>query len=155
MRRLLSILSLLIIPMVSFAQMSDLEKIYEEYAGKEGCESYIYGKRMISMMQENASNDVKKLLGGIDTIRIISAVGDSGSLQSKVISAIEGDYELISRMDEGGSSSRFYLYDTGDKHSKMSFVMVNSTSDRCVILEIIGKFDVKDISKLSVIGQKR
>ena len=35
MRRLLSILSLLIIPMVSFAQMSDLEKIYEEYAGKE------------------------------------------------------------------------------------------------------------------------
>ena len=155
MRRLLSILSLLIIPMVSFAQMSDLEKIYEEYAGKEGCESYIYGKRMISMMQENASNDVKKLLGGIDKIRIISAVGDSGSLQSKVISAIEGDYELISRMDEGGSSSRFYLYDTGDKHSKMSFVMVNSTSDRCVILEIIGKFDVKDISKLSVIGQKR
>lgn len=141
--------------MVSFAQMSDLEKIYEEYAGKEGCESYIYGKRMISMMQENASNDVKKLLGGIDKIRIISAVGDSGSLQSKVISAIEGDYELISRMDEGGSSSRFYLYDTGDKHSKMSFVMVNSTSDRCVILEIIGKFDVKDISKLSVIGQKR
>ncbi|MBE6240527.1 MAG: DUF4252 domain-containing protein [Bacteroidales bacterium] len=154
MRRLLSILSLLIIPMVSFAQMSDLEEIYEEYAGKEGCESYIYGKRMISMMQENASNDVKKLLGGIDKIRIISAVGDSGSLQSKVISAIEGDYELISRMDEGGSSSRFYLYDTGDKHSKMSFVMVNSTSDRCVILEIIGKFDVKDISKLSVIGQK-
>ena len=141
--------------MVSFAQMSDLEKIYEEYAGKEGCESYIYGKRMISMMQENASNDVKKLLGGIDKIRIISAVGDSGSLQSKVISAIEGDYELISRMDEGGSSSRFYLYDTGDKHSKMSFVMVNSTSDRCVRLEIIGKFDVKDISKLSVIGQKR
>ena len=155
MRKLLNILSLLIIPMVSFAQMSDLDKVYEGYAGKEGYESYIYGKRMISMMQENASNDVRKLLDGIDMIRIISAVGDSGSLQSEVLRAIEGDYELISRMDEGGSSSRFYLYDTGDKHSKMSFVMVNSTSDRCVILEIIGRFDVKDISKLSVIGQKR
>lgn len=155
MRKLLNILSLLIIPMVSFAQMSDLDKVYEGYAGKEGYESYIYGKRMISMMQENASNDVRKLLDGIDMIRIISAVGDSGNLQSEVLSAIEGDYELISRMDEGGSSSRFYLYDTGDKHSKMSFVMVNSTSDSCVILEIIGRFDVKDISKLSVIGQKR
>lgn len=155
MRKLLNILSLLIIPMVSFAQMSDLDKVYEGYAGKEGYESYIYGKRMISMMQENASSDVKKLLGGIDMIRIISAVEDSGSLQSEVLRAIEGDYELISRMDEGGSSSRFYLYDTDDKHSKMSFVMVNSTSDSCVILEIIGRFDVKDISKLSVIGQKR
>ena len=155
MRKLLNILSLLIIPMVSFAQMSDLDKVYEGYAGKEGYESYIYGKRMISMMQENASNDVRKLLGGIDMIRIISAVGDPGSLQSEVLRVIEGDYELISRMDEGGSSSRFYLYDTGDKHSKMSFVMVNSTSDSCVILEIIGRFDVKDISKLSVIGQKR
>jgi hypothetical protein len=155
MKRFVIILSLTFLPLIAFAQSSDLDKIYEEYAGKEGCESYIYGKRMISMMQENASNDVRKLLDGIDMIRIISAVEASDNLQSEVISAIEGDYELISRMDEGGSSSHFYLYDTGDKHSKMSFVMVNSTSDSCVILEIIGRFDVKDISKLSVIGQKR
>ena len=155
MKRFITILLLTFLPLIAFAQSSDLDEVYEGYAGKEGYESYIYGKRMISMMQENASSDVKKLLGGIDMIRIISAVEDSGSLQSEVISAIEGDYELISRMDEGGSSSRFYLYDTGDKHSKMSFVMVNSTSDSCVILEIIGRFDVKDISKLSVIGQKR
>lgn len=155
MKRFVIILSLTFLPLIAFAQSSDLDKIYEEYAGKEGCESYIYGKRMISMMQENASSDVRKLLDGIDMIRIISAVEASDNLQSEVISAIEGDYELISRMDEGGSSSRFYLYDTGDKHSKMSFVMVNSTSDSCVILEIIGRFDVKDISKLSVIGQKR
>lgn len=155
MKRFVIILSLTFLPLIAFAQPSDLDKIYEEYAGKEGCESYIYGKRMISMMQENASSDVRKLLDGIDMIRILSAVEDSGSLQSEVLRAIEGDYELISRMDEGGSSSHFYLYDTGDKHSKMSFVMVNSTSDSCVILEIIGRFDVKDISKLSVIGQKR
>ena len=35
----------------------------------------------------------------------------------------------------------------------MSFVMINMTAGSCVILEIIGKFDVKDISKLSVIGK--
>ncbi len=155
MKRFITILSLTFLPLIALAQSSDLDEVYEGYAGKKGYESYIYGKRMISMMQENASNDVKKLLDGIDMIRIISAVGDSGSLQTDVLSAIEGDYELISRMDEAGASSRFYLYDTGDKHSKMSFVMVNSTSGSCVILEIIGKFDVKDISKLSVIGQKR
>lgn len=149
------ILSLMVLPMTVFAQPSDLDEVYEEYAGKKGYESYIYGKRMISMMQENASSDVKKLLAGIDMIRIISTTGDEGSLRSDVLEAIKDDYELISRMDEGGTTSRFYLFDTGNKQDKMSFVMVSSTSDSCVILEIIGKFDVKDISRLSSIGQKR
>lgn len=141
--------------MTVFAQTSDLDEVYEEYAGKKGYESYVYGKRMISMMQENASKEVKKLLDGIDMIRIISGTGDEGALRSDAIEALGSGYELVSRMDEGGASSRFYLYDTGNKQDKMSFVMVNSTSDSCVILEIIGRFDVKDISKLSVIGQKR
>ena len=145
----------MIMSVTVFAQSSALDVVYQDYAGRKGFQSIVYGKRMISMMQENASNDVKKLLDGIDMIRIISAVGDSGTLKSDVLSAIEDDYELISRMDEGGTSSHFYLYDTGDKRDTLSFVMVNSTSDSCVILEIIGKFDVKDISKLSVIGQKR
>jgi hypothetical protein len=143
------------LPMALFAQTSNLDEVYEEYAGKNGYESYIYGKRMKSMMQENASNDVKKLLAGIDMIRIITAAGDDGTLRSDVLEIVNEDYELISRMDEDGTSSRFYLYDTGIKQDKMSFVMVNSTSDSCVILEVVGQFDVKDISKLSVIGQKR
>ena len=149
------IISLMVLPVTVFAQPSELDEIYEEYVGKKGYESYVYGKRMISMIQENASDDVRKLLAGIDMIRIISTAGDEGSLRSDVLEAIKDDYELISRMDEGGASSRFYLYDTGDKRYRMSFVMVSSTSDSCIILEIIGKFDVKDISRLSAIGQKR
>ena len=107
------------------------------------------------MMQENASSDVRKLLGGIDMIRIISFSGEDSELSSDVQNAIGGDYELISRMDEDGVRSMFYLYDTGNKNDRMSFVMINTTSSDCVILEILGKFDVKDISKLSSIGQKR
>lgn len=145
----------MIISVPVFAQSSDLDVVYQDYAGRKGFQSIVYGKRMISMMQENASNDVKKLLSGIDMIRIISGAGGEDGLCADVLEAIKDDYELISRMDEGGTSSRFYLYDTGDKHDKMSFVMVNSTPASCVILEIIGKFDVKDISKLSAIGQKR
>lgn len=153
MKRLFIILSLLILPLVSFAQMSDIEKVYGEYAGKDGYQSYIYGKKMISMMRENASPDVKKLLDGIETIRIISRTGDAHNLRTDAIEALKKDYELISRIDENGESSMFYLYDNGNKRDNMSFVMINLTADNCVILEIIGKFDVKDISKLSVIGK--
>lgn len=155
MRRILIILSLLIMPLASYAQPSDLEKVDEKYAGKTGYQSYIYGKRMISMMQENASTDVQKLLDRIEMIRIITHTGDDiDSLHSEALAAVRKDYELISRMDEDGSSSLFYLYDTGNKKDNMSFVMINTTTDNCVILEIIGKFDVKDISKLSAIGKR-
>lgn len=155
MRRLLIILSLLIIPLAASAQTSALEKVDEKYAGKAGYQSYVYGKRMISMMQENASSDVKKLLDRIEMIRIITHTGkDIDSLYSEALAAVRKDYELISRMDEDGGSSLFYLYDTGNKKDNMSFVMINTTTDNCVILEIIGKFDVKDISKLSAIGKR-
>ena len=155
MRRILIILSLLIMPLASYAQPSDLEKVDEKYAGKTGYQSYIYGKRMISMMQENASTDVQKLLDRIETIRIITHTGeDIDSLHSEALAAVRKDYELISSMDEEGNSSLFYLYDTGNKKDNMSFVMINKTTHNCVILEIIGKFDVKDISKLSAIGKR-
>lgn len=148
-------MTLLFTPVAVFAQTSDLDDVFEEYAGEKGYQTIIYGKKMISMLQENASNDVRKLLGGIEMIRIISYKGGSGDLRSDVLDEIEDDYELISRMDMNGVSSRFYLYDTGSKSDSMSFVMINSSPESCVILEIIGKFDVKDISKLSVIGQGR
>ena len=143
----------MILPLASSAQMSELEKVYDKYAGKDGYQSYIYGKRMISMMQENASSDVKQLLDGIETIRIISRTGEVHKLSTDALAAVKKDYELISRMDDDGESSLFYLYDTGNKKDKMSFVMINLKSNNCVVLEIIGKFDVKDISKLSVIGK--
>lgn len=142
-------------PLAVFAQSSDLDDVFEDYAGEKGYQTIIYGRKMLSILQENASNDVRKLLGGIEMIRIISYNGSSGNLCSDVLDEIEDDYELISRMDMSGVSSRFYLYDTGNKSDSMSFVMINSSPENCVILEIIGKFDVKDISKLSVIGQSR
>ena len=153
MKRLLIILSLMILPLASFAQMSEFEKVYDKYAGKDGYQSYIYGKRMISMMQENASSDVKQLLDGIETIRIISRTGEVHKLSTDALAVVKKDYELISRMDDDGESSLFYLYDNGNKKDKMSFVMIHLTAGGCVVLEVIGKFDVKDISKLSVIGK--
>lgn len=144
----------MIMPIFGFAQNSDLDRVYDDYAGKKGCQSYIYGKRMIAMMRENASEDVKRLLDGIEMIRIITYTGDIEGLRSDALAAVREEYELISRVDEEGTSSLFYLYDTGNKKDEMSFVMINLMQDNCVILEIIGRFDVKDISKLSVIGKR-
>ena len=132
-----------------------MDDIYDDYAGKKGYQSVVYGKKMITMMKENASSDVRRLLSGISIIRIISHDGPETELYENARKIVREKYDLISRMDEEGSSSLFYLYETDDEDDDMSFVMIVSGQDSIVVLEIIGRFDVKDISKLSVIGQKQ
>ena len=151
MKRLLFILTLIVIPLGLSAQTS-LDDIYEDYAGKKGYQSVIYGKKMITMMKENASSDVRRLLNGISMIRIISHSGSETALYDDVKDIVRKEYDLISRIDEEGNSSLFYLYEDDDE---MSFVMISSGDESQVIVEIIGRFDVKDISKLSIIGQKK
>lgn len=152
MKRLLFILTFIIIPLGLSAQTS-LDDIYDDYAGKKGYQSVIYGKKMITIMKENASSDVRRLLNGISMIRIISHSGSETALIDDVKDIVRKEYDLISRIDEEGNSSLFYLYEDDD--DDMSFVMISSGEESKVVLEIIGRFDVKDISKLSIIGQKR
>lgn len=155
MKRLLFILISIVIPLGLSAQ-SSLDGIYDDYAGKKGYQSIVYGKKMITMMKENASSDVRRLLNGISLIRIISHEGSDTALYDDVKAMVRKEkYDLISRMDEEGSSSLFYLYETDDDDDDMSFVMIVSGKDSIVVLEIIGRFDVKDISKLSVIGHQK
>ena len=154
MKRLLFILTLIILPLGLSAQTS-MDDIYDDYAGKKGYQSVVYGKKMITMMKDNASSDVRRLLNGITMIRIISHEGPETALYDDARKIVREEYDLVSRMDEEGSSSLFYLYETDDEDDDMSFVMIASGPESKVVLEIIGRFDVKDISKLSIIGQKK
>ena len=58
-------------------------------------------------------------------------------------------------MDKEDSSSWIFLQEPDRRDQMMSFVMITSSTENSVVLEIIGRFDVKDISRLSVIGQKK
>ena len=62
---------------------------------------------------------------------------------------------MISRISGDGRISSFYLFEPEKRKNDMSFVMTVLGSEESVVMEIIGNFDVKDISKLSVMGQKR
>ena len=110
---------------------------------------------MLSMMKDNASSDVKDLLDGIKMIRIISYKGEAEDLCNEVLSIIKQDYRLVSRITGDGKVSNFYIYEPNSSKKDMSFVMTVSGPEESVVLEIIGKFDVKDITRLSVIGQKQ
>ena len=68
---------------------------------------------------------------------------------------VRKQYERISMVSGDGRVSQFYLYDPESAKKDMSFVMTVEGEGESVVMEIIGKFDVKDITRLSSIGQKK
>ena len=112
---------------------------------------------MLDMMKEDASADVKSLLNRISSIRIISAKKPEdrivGLAREDVMDSME--YETISQINENGNCSEFYISEEWVDKTGVSFVMIVSGPQGSAVMEIIGNFNVKDISKLSVIGQKR
>lgn len=152
MKRILTILILALTPQIMTAQ-SSMDEFFSSYSGRQGYQSIIYGKRMLDMMKEDASPDVRSLLNRISTIRITShkqQMDEIADISRRHLAA----YEIISKINENGNLSEFYISDNIGKSKNVSFVMIISGPQGTAVMEIIGQFDVKDISKLSVIGQK-
>lgn len=134
-----------------------MNDFFEDHSGAQGYQTIIYGKRMLDMMKDGASPDVKSLLNRISSIRIISTKKPEdrivGMSRKDVMDSME--YETISKINENGNRSEFYISEEWVDNTGVSFVMIVSGPQGSAVMEIIGDFDVKDISKLSVIGQKR
>lgn len=134
-----------------------MNDFFEDHSGAQGYQTIIYGKRMLDMMKDGASPDVKSLLNRISSIRIISTKKPEdrivGLSREDVMDSME--YETISQINENGNRSEFYISEEWVDNTGVSFVMIVSGPQGSAVMEIIGDFNVKDISKLSVIGQKR
>lgn len=134
-----------------------MNDFFEDHSGAQGYQTIIYGKRMLDMMKDGASQDVKSLLNRISSIRIIITKKPEdrivGLSREDVMDSME--YETISQINENGNRSEFYISEEWVDNTGVSFVMIVSGPQGSAVMEIIGDFDVKDISKLSVIGQKR
>ena len=150
------ILMFVLLPLAMSAQ-SPLDAFFDKKGGEKGYQTVIYGKRMLDIMKEDASPDTKALLKRIRTIRIISSLKASDDIIRIARQDVRESrkYETISQINENGSLSEFYISENIGKAKDVSFVMIVSSSQGSAVVEIIGEFDVKDISRLSVIGQKK
>ena len=155
MKRILIMIIFVLLPLAMSAQ-SPLDTFFDKRGGEKGYQTVIYGKRMLDIMKEDASPDTKALLKRIRTIRIISSQKASDDIIRIARQDVRESrkYETISQINENGSLSEFHISENIGKAKDVSFVMIVSGSQGSAVVEIIGEFDVKDISRLSVIGQK-
>lgn len=156
MKRILIILTLIVLPFAMSAQ-NCLDQFFDKHSGQQGYQTLFYGKRMLDMMKEGAGSDVRNLLDRIRIIRIVSCDRPEDQVITIARRSIRNScrYEIISKMNENGNLSEFYISEETGKAKDVSFVMIASSHKGSAVMEIVGKFDIKDISRLSVIGQKK
>lgn len=141
------------------AQDHGIDSLYERFSGESGYTSVTYGSRMLKMMKEGGSEQLQGLLDNLDVIRVISTSKFCRELETSARRVVEKDcYELISEVRDGGCYSAFYFKD--EPSGKSSFIMIVADRKSATVLDIYGKFEVNEISRLmvvpdTVLGEKR
>ena len=106
---------------MAVSAQSDMDDFFAGYSGQQGFQTIIYGKRMLDMMKEDASSDVRALLNRISTIRIISHEEPlNGIIYSARRSVNQSQqYEIISQINENLWEGRYSpIWPDGKKHPR-------------------------------------
>ena len=136
--------------MSAAAQGRGMDRLYSEFSGKEGYTSVTYGSRMLRMMKEGGSEQLQGLLDNLDVIRVISTSKFCRELETSARDVAEKDsYELVSEVRDGGCYSAFYFKD--EPSGKSSFIMIVADSKSATVLDIYGRFEINEISRLMIV----
>lgn len=130
---------------------------FDRYAVRDGFTSVVLGRKMMQMMSRQARNEdreLSRLLAGIRSIRILAADKPDETFCDEARRVAEtGAYQLMSSLSEGGQYTCFYLYD-GGRWGESEFLMLTFGQRENVVVEIVGVFDVREVSRLSTLRPK-
>jgi hypothetical protein len=144
------------LPMLSMAQESQLNVVFDKYSGQEGYTSvYItsYMFELFSKLDDESDQDLENMTKGLKAIKILTA-GDKLDSKardafyqeiSKVVSQpIYKDFMIVK---DGKQEIVFKVRDNGSKITE--FVMTVNDPLEPVLLYILGDIDIKQIAKMS------
>lgn len=137
------------------ARTRPTDELFTRYSGRKGFTNISYGSEMLSMMAAKTSDrDISDLIGSIRLIRVLIAddsISAGGIISlTKDVTSIAKTYTLVSTVKEDGKDIRFFF--TSAKGGDAELVMVSTTAGKVSVLDILGDFSVKDISRLSAIS---
>jgi len=135
------------------AQISNpFDSLFTSYSGKTGYKTVVLGPKMIAMMEQNDGGN-STIKDKISQIRILSTEMENPELLAAATVVVQKSYELVSTTEEGIEKTSFYLNDVIP--TQKSFIMIAHREGKEIIMEIVGKFNVTDITQLSSMGQKQ
>ncbi|MGV6944421.1 DUF4252 domain-containing protein [Sphingobacterium kyonggiense] len=135
------------------AQISKLDKIFEQYKEHKGVTSIKIGKPMFKMLNKMKLSDtdvdiIKPLLGKINSIKMLVLEGENKGIQTEVSNAIKNlNYEELMVINSDGDQIRFLAENVdGDFFSNL-LLSINSEEDT-IFMILDGSIKYDDLNAL-------
>lgn len=135
------------------AQISKLDKIFEQYKEHKGVTSIKIGKPMFKMLNKMKLSDtdvdmIKPLLGKINSIKMLVLEGENKGIQTEVSNAIKNlNYEELMVINSDGDQIRFLAENVdGDFFSNL-LLSINSEEDT-IFMILDGSIKYEDLNAL-------
>ena len=153
MKRLLLIL-LVLLPFLVRGQNASW-RFFDRYTKAEGFTSIQLERKMMRMMSRQAAEKgdrgLAELLGGIEYIRIVSLDKGDGA---QFVADADLEFQLVMSGTEEGQTTKFYIREASVTDNS-ELLMLTCGAKETVVVNIYGKFDLKQVARLSTIRPKK
>jgi hypothetical protein len=155
--RTIAFVLLLVLPIFSNAQESQLNTFFEKYSGKEGYTSVYITKYMFELFtkidEKEKDKDLDNVISKLNSIKILTVdsvtnLKANQKFGKELLSILPKNiYKELMIVKDGGQTITFMIRENGPKISE--FVMTVDGSASPVLIFLEGEIDLKHISKLS------
>lgn len=156
-RILFSSILILSLPILTLAQSSQVEQIFDKYSGQEGYTSVHITKYMFDMFARIADDEedkeFKEVTSNLTAIKIltldsITNLNRKKSFYQELSESIsEPNYKDLMIVKDGDEEIKFLIKEANDKISEL--VMIVGGNNDGVLISLMGDINLKQISKLS------
>ena len=156
MKKALLIFLIIATPLLTVAQSSPVNRIFDKYSGKEGYTSVVVTKAMFDLFQtvsnDGSDKDFKDITARLNSIKILTMetkdnANTGNEFYKEMIRAFAmPDYQDLMTVNDAGEEVKFLIRKKGDEIVEL--VMVVGGTDPCLIA-MDGDINLKQVSKLS------
>jgi len=154
MRKLILLLSVLVLGVSSFAQRNPIDAMFDKYAGSEGITTVYISSKMFSMMAgvDLDDDELEDVINNLKSIRILTVDDEELNNRLNFFSELEseldfGGYEELMVVKESDRDLKFLVKEKGKRIDEL--LMIGGGPGQNVLISIKGDLDLQNIASIS------
>ncbi|MCK4407586.1 MAG: DUF4252 domain-containing protein [Bacteroidales bacterium] len=145
----ISLIILMIIPSVLFAQKSPMSKLFDKYNEKDGYTSVVITTDAIKINPGNDKDAIeyKELLDQVGSIKIIKS--ENIEFYNKVMKVVKkNDYEQVIDIRESGEEIGFYML-IDKKGNLNEYLLAVKDENEIIVILVLGDIDFNKVMEMT------
>ncbi len=145
----------MLLPMLSRAQSSALEALFDRYGATEGVTTVAFERKMMHMMSTQAAqrgdDELARLLDEIVFIRVLTTTDEIGlAAHAERIVKASKHFERLTSTSADGRATQVYLGESKLTPNK-ELVVITHSEEETAVVHIFGSFDVHEVGRIASI----